>query len=440
MCVRSTLKIESNSTGPGTLRERLSSTLINGLWSTAGNATLRLTQLILGVMLARTLGAEVLGEYSLFYTIAVAGSAVLGLGMTTAINRECAAWRVQEVLHPRHLLLVALTWCVIAAAIISVVWHVIPLQSLLFWLPVARLSIWGPELMTAALGLAAGAIFLSAFAGLGNFRGYFWAATIQAAVLAVAVGLYIGSVSQRGITPFVAIAFATSSLFSGMLFYRSTTMPPLHVPLQRATKTLFEIALPSYLSAIFFMPIASLAVLLLGGEGGASDVQVAVYTTAFQWQGLVLFLPNALSAVLLQMMTRLSLQGRSSDLRGDLRIQLFVVAILASVVALSIGALGPLLEILYAKALPNFRRVLWLMVGAGALFSVANVLAIYFVVRKLVWAGFALTVIWATSFMGFALLFIQEGAMGLAVANLAAHAIHLACTGLTVVWFLGRKH
>lgn len=186
---------------------------------------------------------------------------------------------------------------------------------------------------------------------------------------------------------------------------------------------LYKFSLPAALCTIVFSPTIWVVKTILANDCGFDEL--AIFEAADQWKIMILFIPSAVSQVVLPILS--SIVGvDSSKFWKILKINLYLNAGIALLMAIVVSALSPFIMTMYGKAYVSDYWVLVILAASTVFSSMANVVGLAISSWSKMWVGFLFNCVWAIMVIGFSCLFIDMGmrARGLALAFTVAYAIH----------------
>jgi O-antigen/teichoic acid export membrane protein len=206
----------------------------------------------------------------------------------------------------------------------------------------------------------------------------------------------------------------------------------------REDRVLWRFAIPASLPVLLLPVTWAASALLARQPGGFSEL--ATYNAAFSLRGLVLFMPLALNRVSMSLLNHEKGQKRIVQYRKIFWLNLIATASLVTAGILSVGLIGPRLMLLFGKSFAGTSVILIPVFLAAALDGIGQ--AVYQLVqtRERMWLSFW-TIVLPRDGVMFLLAFWlipQYGAMGLATAVAVGSTIALVAT--TVVAMVPHRH
>lgn len=195
---------------------------------------------------------------------------------------------------------------------------------------------------------------------------------------------------------------------------------------------LWRFALPSLLVGAASMPVTWLCQTVLLRRSGY--VEVALFTAANQWYGVVAFLPGIFGAVVLPRLSESYGRGNRTELRRLSTLGIAVTAGIAGVLCGVFVVLAPFLMRAYGAEFSRGTLVLDLVVACAGVTVVMSSMGQGLAAVDRMWSVALCNLGWAGAFVAATLGFVDRGAVGLALARLLAQLLYFA----GVVWFYQR--
>lgn len=187
-------------------------------------------------------------------------------------------------------------------------------------------------------------------------------------------------------------------------------------------KLLVSFSLPAALSSIMVAPVFWLARTML--VNSSSFEELAVYEAADQWKIIILFIPGALSQVVLPILS--SLIGDSVNrYKRVLLYNIAINAVVATILALGVSLFSKQIMGFYGKDYIDIWPLILLAISTIPT-AVSAVVGLSISSRAKMWTGFLFNMIWGLLVIGFNYVFLNKGmgATGLSLAILCAYSIH----------------
>ena len=187
-------------------------------------------------------------------------------------------------------------------------------------------------------------------------------------------------------------------------------------------KLLVSFSLPAALSSIMVAPVFWLARTML--VNSSSFEELAVYEAADQWKIIILFIPGALSQVVLPILS--SLIGESVNrYKRVLLYNIAINAIVATILALGVSLFSKQIMGFYGKDYQDVWPIILLAISTIPT-AISAVVGLSISSRAKMWTGFLFNLIWGSLVILFSYIFLNRGmgASGLSLAILCAYTVH----------------
>lgn len=190
-------------------------------------------------------------------------------------------------------------------------------------------------------------------------------------------------------------------------------------------RLLYKFSLPAALCSILVTPTIWGVKTILTNKSGFEEL--AVFEVGDQWRTIILFIPTAVSQVVLPVLSSI-ISEESSKFWKVLKTNLYLNAGVALVMAIFISLFSPVIMKLYGKAFISDYGVLIILAISTVFSSMANVVGLAISSRSKMWTGFVFNTIWAIMLIVFTLIFINMGlgAKGLALSFTLSYVVHTA--------------
>lgn len=185
---------------------------------------------------------------------------------------------------------------------------------------------------------------------------------------------------------------------------------------------LYKFSLPAALSSMLVGPAYWVARTLLVRNSGFEEL--AIFEAAEQWRVIILFIPSAVSSIVLPILSSLSTDDTNRFWKV-LKFNLLGNATIAAIIALIVCLFSGFIMNLYGE---HFNDKLPLILSAvSTVFStMASVVGSSIYSRAKVWNGFCFNILWSIMFVGGTYVFVIKGfgASGLSLALLLSYLVH----------------
>ncbi len=188
-------------------------------------------------------------------------------------------------------------------------------------------------------------------------------------------------------------------------------------------KKLVFFSVPLMLSSLLVSPVMWFAQSLVARSTNFSEI--AIYSVADQWRMVLLFVPSALSRIVLPILSNLY-----SDNNMESYLKALKYNIILNMSATVVSFIGLLLLSSFLLKLYGLEKIAIypiLILGASTIFaSIANVVGHAITSRAKTWIGFGFNLLWGIMIILFTILFLNlfAGALSLALAVLISYILH----------------
>jgi O-antigen/teichoic acid export membrane protein len=197
----------------------------------------------------------------------------------------------------------------------------------------------------------------------------------------------------------------------------------------REWNILWRFSLPALLSGVMIGPVNWLcsAILVNQPEGYGA---MGLFNAANQWRQAILFLPAMLGSVALPMLSNLQGAFNTESYQKVLRTNLGLSFGSAFALALPVSLLSSWIMASYGVAFVAGGNVLIVLCLVSIIMATLNVVGQAIASEGRMWFGFILNAIWGAALVSSCFAFREQGALGLAFANLVAYSVHLGTVSL----------
>lgn len=396
-------------------------------WSFTGTAAAKFVALVSSIICAHILTKQEYGEFGMVRStismFVVFGTAGLGLTATKFISE----FKEKQKNRIASIYILTNGFAIFTGLLVTII--ILSIAPFL-----AESTLKAPQL-TPAIRIGALLLFISVINGAqsGTLSGFedFKSIAINtligsfAEALFMLVGAYywgvLGAVLGYGVG-FVALYL--TNWFSIRSNFKKNGIAIRIVDFNKDDLTLlYKFSLPAALCAIVVTPTMWVVKSILVSSSGFDEL--AAFEAADQWRVLILFIPMAVSQIVLPILSSIVGENETKYWRV-LKINLLLNASVAFIMALLISLFSPVIMNLYGKAYVSDLRILVVLACSTVFTSIANVVGLAISSRSKMWTGFFFNCFWASMVIGFSYLFIKFGlqALGIALAFTLAYAIH----------------
>lgn len=188
-------------------------------------------------------------------------------------------------------------------------------------------------------------------------------------------------------------------------------------------RVLYSFSFPAALSSILVGPAFWVVRTILVQNSGFSEL--AVYEAANYWNAIILFIPTAVTQIILPILTSIPKEDKLKFWKV-LRANFYLNTGVAFILALGASILSPLLMALYGEEYSHDYSVLIILVLSTVFCVASTVVGNSIVSTGKMWIGFLFNIIWSLLFVTLSWFFISKGlgAKGISCALLVSYLLH----------------
>ena len=408
-------------------------------WSFSGTAMGKLCLLVAGILCAHLLKQEVFGQLGMIRStlniFIVFGASGIGVTATKLIS----TYRTNDI--PRLLrmtrLTFRLTWVMALVLMVfcfvlarPIARHILHAEHLTFELQIASLLLLFSILYGVQNGILTGLEQFKIMAR-NTFVGSFLEAVLMVA------GAYFwgltGAIVGLGIGLGALFWVNRLSIKKHYAQYVVGEMQPTHTP--NDWSMLLNDCIPATLSALMVTPTFwGIRTILLQHDG---DNSLALFEAADQWKVMMLFIPTAISQMVLPILT--SIRQQRQQFRHVLLANIAFIVGISSVITLMVLLLGGPIMQLYGKGFSDKMPLVYL--ALSNIFSAySNIIEMSIYSKNKMWQAFVINLFWAIVLLVSAYGLVERGlnATGIALAVLIAYGLKSILATLYLTLFLKR--
>ena len=408
-------------------------------WSFSGTAMGKLCLLVAGILCAHLLKQEVFGQLGMIRStlniFIVFGASGIGVTATKLIS----TYRTNDI--PRLLrmtrLTFRLTWVMALVLMVfcfvlarPIARHILHAEHLTFELQIASLLLLFSILYGVQNGILTGLEQFKIMAR-NTFVGSFLEAVLMVA------GAYFwgltGAIVGLGIGLGALFWVNRLSIKKHYAQYVVGEMQPTHTP--NDWSMLLNDCIPATLSALMVTPTFwGIRTILLQHDGYNS---LALFEAADQWKVMMLFIPTAISQMVLPILT--SIRQQRQQFRHVLLANIALIVGISSMITLVVLLLGGPIMQLYGKGFSDKMPLVYL--ALSNIFSAySNIIEMSIYSKNKMWQAFVINLFWAIVLLVSAYGLVERGlnATGIALAVLIAYGLKSILATLYLTLFLKR--
>jgi O-antigen/teichoic acid export membrane protein len=193
----------------------------------------------------------------------------------------------------------------------------------------------------------------------------------------------------------------------------------------RESRLLFRYSLPSYFTGFIYPAVTWLTSAILVHQP-LGYAEMGVFNAVNQWRSAILFLPTALGMPILTVLSNILGVGDVDRYRRAFILSMVATTLIALFPALLICIMSSIILAAYGPAFAGGSLVLVLLAITAVLNAPCSVIGSAFSSSGDMWTVAELNAIWAVVLVAIFFLFTKDlGALGMALAFVIAHVVHL---------------
>ena len=408
-------------------------------WSFTGTALGKFLVLLSGIFCARILGQEVFGELGMVRST-IGMFIVLGTsGIGVTATRYIANYRKTDPAHAASICLLSNKFAWWAGIVVGVL-------MLLLSDVLAKEALHSADLRTA-VQLGAVMLFVSilngapngVLVGLEDFRSVavntFIGSLCEAVFMVVGAWLYGLEGAILGFGVGVVSLYVANALAVRRDLRREHIVTRDQAIRREDWRLLYTYSIPATLSALTVAPVFFAIRSMLVSHSGYAEL--GIFEAADQWKVIILFIPTTVSQIVLPILSSLF------DIRKfkkTLGVNILLIAVVSTVIALAVALLSPVIMPLYGQTFTDLMPLTLLAVST-VFSAVSNVIEMSIYSRDKMWTCFGLNLVWAALLIGLSQLFLRQGmgASALALAVLLSYLLKTIYIGIYMMFLLRGK-
>lgn len=411
---------------------------LGSAWVLMGNGLARILTLAGSVIVARALGKEIFGEYSLAINTLnlLAEAATFGAG-------TAGAKYISETLSKDK---IKVAQSIVCSCLVTFLLALIVAVTLIVGGDQIANSIFRntnmtPCLNAVALGLVAAGItgtLNSILSGLKKFR---LTAVINIASCFVLFSLQAIAAFSKSllvVTYATACGYIIVCIVTAYCIHKELIKADikLHLGIKVSTlQLLYRYNLPAFISGMTVVPTTWAANLLLARQNQGYE-ELAIYSVANQWRNILLFIPITIASVALPILSGQSKQDAN-------KLLFFSLSLNAAITFTTCALVYPFIPYILAAYGKGFSTGIYAFTGmllVVFLISINSALSTYLTSQNRFWSGSIMNCLWAICFLALCQWLIpSQKALGLIYAYAGSYCFHLIIQTLQTVYIYGKQ-
>ena len=407
-------------------------------WSLAGTALSRILALAASMVTARILGKAVYGEFGIVSSTVLTFQAFASLGMTITATRYVAELRTKDPLRAGRILGLSRVLSTGSGLLATGLLWVF--ASFLATRTLGAPQLSGP-LRIAGIALLFTTMSSAEQGALAGFEAFRWITWLNVWSGLIGVPFAVVGVWLWGLDGAVWATVATAAvqwLLTGVAVRKRAAEDRISVDLRgfwQEQSILWTFSLPALAQGIMVSPVTWAATAILVNRPGGY-LEMGAYSAANQWYSAVIFLPAALGAAVLPVLTERIGQADQAGARNVLRVAVAMNAAVVGPIVLVGSAASPWIMRMYGSSFAAAWPTLLVVLVTAGVVAVLNPVGNLLAAANRVWLGFWMNTGWAVVLLGTTVVLVRSGAFGVALARLIAYGVHAIWTVWFVVAFL----
>ncbi len=404
-------------------------------WSISGTVFSQGVILVGGLIVARSSGKEIYGQFILLQTTLSMLVVFCNFGTSNTVSRYIAALKLNNIERLSNIFSLSI-WTVLALGLLA---------SLLLATNASYFAnhIFKSPSISNPLFLASGFLFFSALdgvyksalVGFGAMRSYALSAIIGSIFSTLLI--ILAAYSNR----FDNLAFA---LFFGSFIQATVSyffLKPLLIlhgikinlkSSMQEWKVLRDFAFPAMLASAMITPAHWVTQVILSRESSGYS-EIAVLGIAMQWFNFMLLFPSILNRVITTMLTEYIENEKHKDGIQLLKFSILINILVCTPLALFVIILSPYILSMYGAEFKGGASTIAAAATTALLIGIQSPIGALITARSRMWLGLSMNICWAVIYIFGSFLMRDYGAFGVILSLLFAYIIHSIWT-LSFAW------
>lgn len=407
----------------------LSGRLIKGAsWALLGSIMGKGIIMISYIWVARLLSQNVYGEFGILRSTINMFTVFAGMGLGTTASKYISQYRNVNPDKAGNIYMLSNLLIYFIASIFALSLFVTSSYIAEYSLEAPNLS---DEIKVGSIVLffiTINSVQNGALAGFEDFKSIsinnFVSSCIQS--ICIIIGCYwngiLGILIGWGVGSFSCYFFNRRSI-NRQLFKYNISYSKYKIPKEELS-VLWKFSVPTLLASIMVAPILWWTKTYLVSQ--ADYEEMAVFDVVEQWYTMVLYIPIALSQIILPILTNIMEEGTIYQYVKVIKANLAINVCISLLLSLGVIIIGPYIMGIYGEGFIDIKALTIMMLTTIAS-SACNVVGQVIASRDKMWHGLCFNLVWAILVISFTILFVgkcEMGASGLALAILLSYSLH----------------
>lgn len=400
-------------------------------WSLSSSIVSQGLMLLASIVAARILGKLQFGELGMIRSTINMFSVFAGFGLGLTATKYIAEFRIKDINKTGKIIGLTIIFATLIGGLISC--------SIVLLAPfLANRTINSPNLITE---IRLGAIILFFTSLNGAYTGIL--AGFEAIKSIAKINFFAGIVSfpiqilltllwgLKGSIIGFGINFLFLSIFNFITVCKTSTQFGVTILFKKSFDELpiiYKFSLPALLSGLMVSPVMwACNTILVSKPNGYSEL--AIFDAANQWRASILFIPLALSQIILPLLSDAENHYRFNKI---IRLNIYFNVIISLIISLTISIFSFFIMSSYGPTFRDGQSVLIILAFSAIFISVNNVIGHAIASRGKMWVGFFFNLIWGVTLLVCTYTYINlgYGAKGLAYSFLISYLVHTVLQGI----------
>jgi O-antigen/teichoic acid export membrane protein len=394
--------------------------------------------LIVSIIIARYLGKESFGQYSLIRNTISTFEIYTNFGLAPTATKSISENKLNDNLilsnTIKSIFFITIVVTLILSLFIYATSDVISLnyfkdESLSLMLKCGILILIGSSILSITSGILVGfEIYKSILK-----------TTIYSSLVSLPIFLYL-ILQYKLIGSLIAIGiyFLLDSLFKFLYIKKHLLDYNIHCIKKETIYSILKFSFPLFLSALFMLPAIWYSKILLL-KLGFTYLDIASFEASFQWLTIIIIITGAVTNVSLPIFSTMFINSTRKELKKALILNLSINLLISLLMTIIIIFMAKYIMMLYGNDFSDDNILLIILTISSIFMSLIGVLNKFLISINKRWYILLISIIWTIVFLIYCFILIPEnGAKGLAYAYLYSYIVTFFLY-LVSVYYLNNK-
>lgn len=416
----------------------LKGTLQKAILSLLSSGIIRILMLIVSIIIARYLGKESFGQYSLIRNTISTFEIYTNFGLAPTATKSISENKLNDNLilsnTIKSILFITIVVTLILSLFIYVTSDVISLnyfkdESLSLMLKCGILILIGSSILSITSSILVGfEIYKSILK-----------TTIYSSLVSLPIFFYL-ILQYKLIGSLIAIGiyFLIDSFFKFLYIKKYLLDYNIHFIKKETIYSILKFSFPLFLSALFMLPAIWYSKILLL-KLGFTYLDIASFEASFQWLTIIIIVTGAVTNISLPIFSTLFKNSTRKELTNALILNLSINLLISLLMTIIIIFMAKYIMMLYGNDFLDDNILLIILTISSIFMSLIGVLNKFLISINKRWYILFISIIWTIAFLIYCFMLIPEnGAKGLAYAYLYSYIVTFFLY-LVSVFYLNKK-